>query len=59
MNLAFRRRLLELDIDHVWHDRGPGRHTWPHWQADLRDSLPLMVPLGGGPARAAVTIGGG
>jgi S-formylglutathione hydrolase FrmB len=43
MNLAFRRRLLELDIDHVWHDRGPGRHTWPHWQADLRDSLPLML----------------
>lgn len=43
MNLAFRRRLLELDIAHVWHDRGPGRHSWPHWQADLRDSLPLML----------------
>jgi S-formylglutathione hydrolase FrmB len=43
MNLAFHRRLLELHIGHVWGDYGPGTHSWPYWQRDLRESLPLML----------------
>jgi S-formylglutathione hydrolase FrmB len=43
MNLAFHQRLLELGIDHVWRDRGAGAHSWRHWQADLREALPLML----------------
>jgi diacylglycerol O-acyltransferase/trehalose O-mycolyltransferase len=37
------RRLDELEIKHVWQDRGPGAHDWPYWQDDLRATLPRIV----------------
>lgn len=43
MNLAFHQRLLELHIDHAWNDYAAGTHSWPYWQRDLRESLPLML----------------
>jgi diacylglycerol O-acyltransferase / trehalose O-mycolyltransferase len=43
MSVAFHQRLRELGIGHVWNDYGPGTHTWPYWQRDLRETLPLML----------------
>lgn len=43
MNLALHQRLLELHIDHAWDDHAPGTHSWPHWQRDLRMSLPSVL----------------
>lgn len=37
------RRLDELEIEHLWQDRGPGAHDWPYWQDDLRATLPRIV----------------
>jgi diacylglycerol O-acyltransferase/trehalose O-mycolyltransferase len=37
------RRLDELEIEHLWRDRGPGAHDWPYWQDDLRATLPRIV----------------
>jgi S-formylglutathione hydrolase FrmB len=43
MNLSFHQRLLHLHISHVWDDYGPGTHSWPYWQRDLRQALPLLL----------------
>jgi S-formylglutathione hydrolase FrmB len=41
-NVSFHERLRDLGIRHRWHDYGPGSHTWPYWQADLRDWIPHL-----------------
>jgi S-formylglutathione hydrolase FrmB len=51
MSLSLHRRLLALGIPHIWDDYGPGTHSWPYWQRDLRQALPsilatLAVPAG-------------
>jgi S-formylglutathione hydrolase FrmB len=43
MSLSLHRRLLSLGIPHIWDDYGPGTHTWPYWQRDLRQALPSMM----------------
>jgi len=39
-NVRLHRRLQALGIRHVWDDYGPGRHDWPYWRRDLRETLP-------------------
>jgi hypothetical protein len=34
---------VDLAIDHHFDDYGPGTHTWPYWQRDLRDVLPWIL----------------
>jgi S-formylglutathione hydrolase FrmB len=43
MSVSFHQRLLALGIPHIWDDYGPGTHTWPYWQRDLRQALPSML----------------
>jgi S-formylglutathione hydrolase FrmB len=43
MNVNLHRRLTRLGIAHVFDDYGPGDHTWPYWNRDLRADLPAMM----------------
>jgi S-formylglutathione hydrolase FrmB len=43
MNVGFHSRLDALGIAHTWDDYGPGTHTWPYWQRDLRETLPQLM----------------
>lgn len=43
MSVSLHSRLDELGIAHVFEDYGPGTHTWPFWQQDLRRELPLIL----------------
>jgi S-formylglutathione hydrolase FrmB len=43
MSVSFHQRLLALGIPHIWDDYGPGTHTWPYWQRDLRQALPSVL----------------
>ena len=36
-------RLDALKIPHVWQDYGPGAHSWPYWERDLRLTLPDIM----------------
>ncbi|HKH41906.1 MAG TPA: alpha/beta hydrolase-fold protein [Solirubrobacterales bacterium] len=61
MSVSLHRRLLALGIPHVWDDYGPGTHSWPYWQRDLRQALPSMLATLAGPAGSlaeATTIQG-
>ena len=40
---SLHERLRTLGIDHLWEDHGPGEHTWPYWQRDLRRTLPRLM----------------
>ncbi|HRV59127.1 MAG TPA: alpha/beta hydrolase family protein [Solirubrobacterales bacterium] len=42
-NVSLHDRLGELGIGHVWEDYGPGNHTWPYWQRDLKKTLPGLM----------------
>ena len=42
MNVSLHQKLTSLGIPHVWDDYGPGTHSWPYWQRDLRESLPSL-----------------
>jgi diacylglycerol O-acyltransferase / trehalose O-mycolyltransferase len=42
MGLSLHKKLGSLGIAHVWDDYGPGTHSWPYWQRDLRQSLPSL-----------------
>jgi S-formylglutathione hydrolase FrmB len=57
MSSSMHERLDSLDVPHVWDDYGPGSHTWPYWERDLRRTLPdLMAAFEnppGSPARFA------
>jgi S-formylglutathione hydrolase FrmB len=52
MNVSFHDRLAALGIPHVWDDYGPGTHTWPYWQRDLRADLPRFMAAFAHPAPA-------
>lgn len=41
--ISLHQRLQQLGIDHTWDDYGPGSHSWPYWQRDLRESLPTIM----------------
>jgi S-formylglutathione hydrolase FrmB len=41
-SVSFHTRLEELSIPHVWDDYGPGCHSWPYWQRELTDLLPIL-----------------
>jgi S-formylglutathione hydrolase FrmB len=43
MSLSLHQRLLSLGIPHIWDDYGPGTHTWPYWQRDLRQAMPSIM----------------
>jgi diacylglycerol O-acyltransferase/trehalose O-mycolyltransferase len=43
MSVSFHGRLNDLRLPHVWDDYGPGTHSWPYWQRDLRAELPLIM----------------
>jgi S-formylglutathione hydrolase FrmB len=43
MSASLHRRLLALGIPHTWDDYGPGTHSWPYWQRDLREALPSIL----------------
>jgi diacylglycerol O-acyltransferase/trehalose O-mycolyltransferase len=36
-------RLVGLGIDHLYDAYGPGTHSWPYWQQDLKRELPRMM----------------
>ncbi|MBA2608125.1 MAG: hypothetical protein H0U92_04265 [Actinobacteria bacterium] len=36
-------RLVELGIDHVWGDYGPGVHDWPYWTRARAQTLPALM----------------
>lgn len=51
-NLALHRELQHVAIPHVWDDYGPGSHSWPYWNRDLRRTLPdMMATFRAPPAR--------
>jgi S-formylglutathione hydrolase FrmB len=50
MSVSLHQRLLALGIPHIWDDYGPGTHTWPYWQRDLRQALPSILATLQGPA---------
>jgi S-formylglutathione hydrolase FrmB len=50
MSVSFHRRLQQLGLGHVWDDYGPGGHTWPYWQRDLRETLPGLMATFAHPA---------
>ncbi len=43
MSRSLHRRLLALGIPHAYDDYGPGTHSWPYWQRDLREDLPRIM----------------
>ncbi|HVV14336.1 alpha/beta hydrolase family protein [Amycolatopsis sp.] len=42
-SLSFHQRLTALGIPHTYEDYGPGTHTAPYWQRDLREELPALM----------------
>jgi S-formylglutathione hydrolase FrmB len=42
-NIAFRKRLRELNIPVTAHIYGPGTHSWPYWRRELGSAWPLMM----------------
>lgn len=52
MSSAFDATLDRLAIGHTWVDYGPGTHSWPYWQRDLRETLPAMLASFADPPRA-------
>jgi S-formylglutathione hydrolase FrmB len=50
MSVSLHQRLLALGIPHIWDDYGPGTHSWPYWQRDLRQALPSVLDTLAGPA---------
>jgi S-formylglutathione hydrolase FrmB len=54
MSVSFHQRLASLGLAHAWEDYGPGAHSWPYWQRDLRNTLPdIMSTLAKPPAPPA------
>jgi hypothetical protein len=55
MTVGFDAKLTTLGIPHVNDDYGPGGHTWPYWQRDLVEELPLIMHSFRNPPRRPVT----
>jgi S-formylglutathione hydrolase FrmB len=43
MGVDLHQQLASLGIAHVWDDYGPGAHSWPYWNRDLRLDLPRFM----------------
>jgi S-formylglutathione hydrolase FrmB len=43
MSVSLHQRLDALGYEHVFDDYGPGTHSWPYWQRDLRAELPRVM----------------
>jgi S-formylglutathione hydrolase FrmB len=44
LTMLFHRRLQKLGISSFYDDYGPGTHSWPYWDRDLRQAIgPLMA----------------
>ena len=43
MSVAFHNQLDSLGIPNNWDDYGPGTHSWPYWQRDLKQALPSIL----------------
>jgi S-formylglutathione hydrolase FrmB len=56
MSLSLHQRLLRYGIPHVWDDYGPGGHTWPYWQRDLKRTLPHLMRVFAHPEPAPATV---
>ena len=56
MSVSFHERLGRLGIAHVWDDYGPGGHSWPYWQRDLRRTLPIMMKVFARPPRPPARV---
>ena len=56
MSVGFHEHLASLDLPHVWDDYGPGGHTWPYWQRDLRETLPGLMRRFAHPARPPARV---
>jgi diacylglycerol O-acyltransferase / trehalose O-mycolyltransferase len=52
MSVSLHDKLSSLGIPHVWDDYGPGTHSWPYWQRDLRQALPSLEDAFAHPAAA-------
>jgi S-formylglutathione hydrolase FrmB len=50
MSVSLHQRLQALGIPDTFDDYGPGTHTWPYWQRDLRQALPSVLATLAGPA---------
>ncbi|HEX3561641.1 MAG TPA: alpha/beta hydrolase family protein [Solirubrobacterales bacterium] len=50
MSVSFHNRLVALGIPSRFDDYGPGTHSWPYWQRDLRRALPSVLATLAGPA---------
>jgi S-formylglutathione hydrolase FrmB len=55
MSVSLHQRLLALGIPHTWDDYGPGTHSWPYWQRDLRQALPSILSTLRPPASVAAS----
>lgn len=44
-SVSFHDRLVALGLPHVYEDYGPGTHSWPYWQRDLRKTLPWLMAV--------------
>jgi S-formylglutathione hydrolase FrmB len=52
-NLEFRSRMQTLGVNARFDAYGPGTHSWPYWNRDLRESVgPLMAAFADPPAPA-------
>lgn len=51
MSVSLDQRLDALRLAHVWDDYGPGTHSWPYWQRDLRRDLPRLMATFARPPR--------
>lgn len=49
-------RFVELGIDHVWDDYGPGAHDWPYWADDLAATLPAVLAVAAARAPAPDSV---
>ncbi|MER3452502.1 MAG: hypothetical protein C4344_02105, partial [Acidimicrobiia bacterium] len=45
LNVGFHRDLTDEGIDHEWHDRGHGTHSWRYWEQDLHAALPWFMEI--------------
>ena len=52
MNVSLHDKLSSLHIPVAWDDYGPGTHSWPYWQRDLRQALPSLEDSFAHPAAA-------
>ena len=56
MSLSLHRRLDRLGIPNIWDDYGPGGHTWPYWQRDLKRTLPHLMRVFSSPDPAPAKV---